>query len=339
VKTAQRIIECRDESVGLTGVIVIDDTTRGPGLGGIRLRPYPSFGAALAECRRLAAGMTLKNAVAELPFGGAKSVIVDDGRIEDRVALMRSFGEFVASARGDYLPGVDMGTATGDLAIVAGSGAEVSCSGADPSPWTAAGTHAAIAAAARHVLGAASLESVSVLVQGAGHVGGALAARLALDGVDVLLADSNADRAREVAAATGAGIVHPSEVIGTRCDVFAPCAIAGVLSAETIARLDCRIVAGAANEILDGEGCDELLAARGIAYVPDFVANAGGVVQIHALRSGWDVPRLTREIERIGERARMLLERAARAGTTPLAEAHALAERRLHSGTQQEATA
>lgn len=337
--TAEKIIECRDESVGLSGVIVIDDTTRGPGLGGIRLRPYPSFDAALAECRRLAAGMTLKNAVAELPFGGAKSVIVDDGRIGDRGALLRSFGEFVASTRGDYLPGVDMGTTTDDLAIIAAAGADVSCSSEDPSPWTAAGTHAAIAAAARHQLGAAGLEGVSVLVQGAGHVGGALAARLALDGAEVLVADANPGRAREVAATTGARIVDPSEVIGTRCDVFAPCAIARVLSAEAIARIDCRIVAGAANEMLDGEGCDELLAARGITYVPDFVANAGGVIHIHALRAGWDVPRLTREIDRIARRVSMLLERAERAGTTPLAEAHALAARRLRGGRQQEATA
>lgn len=339
METAERIIECHDESVGLSGVIVIDDTTRGPGLGGIRLRPYPSFDAALTECRRLAAGMTLKNAVAELPFGGAKSVIVDDGRITDRIALMRSFGEFVASARGDYLPGVDMGTTTADLAIVAGSGADVSCSDEDPSPWTAAGTHAAIAAAARHELGSATLEGVSVLVQGAGHVGGALAARLALDGAEVLVADADAARAHEVAGAAGARIVDPSQVIGTSCDVFAPCAIARVLSAETIARLDCRIVAGAANEMLDGDGCDELLAARGIAYVPDFVANAGGVIHIHARRSGWNAPRLTRGIERIGERVEMLLERAERSGATPLAEAHALARRRLRGARHREAAA
>lgn len=339
MRTAQRIIECHDGAAGLTGVIVIDDTTRGPGLGGIRMRPYRSFGAAVAECRRLAAGMTLKNAVAELPFGGAKSVIVDDGRIADRAALMRSFGELVAATRGDYLPGVDMGTTTADLRLVAQSGADVSCGDEDPSPWTAAGTHAAIAAAARHELGAASLEGVSVLVQGAGHVGGALAARLALDGADVLIADADPDRAREVAAAAGARIVGPGEVIGAACDVFAPCAIARVLSARAIERLDCRIVAGAANEVLDGEGADELLAARGITYVPDFVANAGGVIHIHALRSGWDVPRLAREIERIAERVTMLLERAGRARTTPLAEAHALAARRLHRDAHEEAAA
>lgn len=338
MRTAERIIECRDDSVGLTGVIVIDDTTRGPGLGGIRLRPYASFAAAVAECRRLAAGMTLKNAVADVPFGGAKSVILDGGA-EDRTALMRSFGEFVAEAGGDYLPGVDMGTTTADLAVVASSGADVSCSDEDPSPWTAAGTHAAIAAAVEHELGADSLDGVSVLVQGAGHVGGALAARLALDGAQVLIADADPVRAQEVASASGAQVVDPAEVLETPCDVFAPCAIARVLDPETIARLDCRIVAGAANEVLAGDGCDELLAARGIAYVPDFVANAGGVIQIHALRSGWDVDHLAREVERIGERVETLLERAERAGTTPLAEAHALAARRLRRGAHEETPA
>ena len=143
----RREIVCQDLAVGLQGVIVIDDTTLGPGLGGVRFKSYASMAHAVAECRRLAAAMTLKNAVAELPFGGAKSVILADPPVADRAALMRRFGEFVAGAGGDYLPGVDMGTAVTDLALMSESGATVSCATEDPSRWTATGVAAAIRAA------------------------------------------------------------------------------------------------------------------------------------------------------------------------------------------------
>ena len=146
----RREILCQDLAVGLQGVIVIDDTTLGPGLGGVRFKPYASMVHAVTECRRLAAAMTLKNAVAELPFGGAKSVIMADRPVGDRAALMRRFGDFVAGAGGDYLPGVDMGTAVTDLALMSESGARCRAPPRIPSRWTATGVAAAIRAAVEH---------------------------------------------------------------------------------------------------------------------------------------------------------------------------------------------
>lgn len=328
---------CHDESVGLEGVIVIDDTTLGPGLGGVRFKPYPTLVDGERECRRLAGAMTLKNAVAGLPFGGAKAVILSGGEIPDRAALMRRFGDFVAACGGDYLPGVDMGTTVADLALMSEAGATVSCSHEDPSPWTALGVGAAVRAAVTHLDGRGDLRGVRVLVQGAGHVGAALAGGLAGDGASVLIADVDADRARAVARQAGAMTVDPGDVAGTPCDVFAPCAVAGVLNAQTIPHLRCRAVAGAANDTLADAADARALAARGIAYVPDFVANAGGVVHIHAVRSGWSTARLRREVLRIGDRTGEVLAQAEREGVTPLEVAEDLAERRL-AAAREDAT-
>ena len=322
-----REILCQDAALGLRGVIVIDDTTLGPGLGGVRFKPYPSMVHAVAECRRLAAAMTLKNAVAELPFGGAKSVIMADRRTGDRAALMRRFGEFVAGAGGDYLPGVDMGTAVSDLALMSESGATVSCATEDPSRWTATGVAAAIRAAVAH----RGLEPAGtrVLIQGAGHVGEVLARILAADGATVLIADVDGDRALALARELDGEVVDPRTVIGTRCDVFAPCAVARVIDPESVGRLRCSIVAGAANDTLSHRADAELLAARGITYVPDFVANAGGVVDIHGIRMGWDEHRMRSEVLRIGDRTARLLETAAEQGWTPLGVAEEMAADRL----------
>ena len=332
-REGRREILCQDLAVGLQGVIVIDDITLGPGLGGVRFKSYASMAHAVTECRRLAAAMTLKNAVAELPFGGAKSVIMANRPARDRAALMRRFGDFVAGAGGDYLPGVDMGTAVTDLALISESGATVSCATEDPSRWTATGVAEAIRAAVAHR--GLDLASTRVLIQGAGHVGEVLARLLAADGATVLIADVDGDRAAALAAELDGQVVDPRTVVGTRCDVFAPCAVARVIDPDTVARLHCSIVAGAANDTLSHPADAELLAARGITYVPDFVANAGGVVDIHGLRMGWDEDRMRAEVLRIGDRTARLLAAADEQGCTPLAVAQQMAADRLaaaHAG-------
>jgi leucine dehydrogenase len=327
----EQVVFCSDPDLGLKAVIVIDSTVRGPGLGGVRLRPYATAEDALRECRRLASAMTLKNAFAELPFGGAKSVIIDAGGFGDRAAAMRRFGEFVAATGGRYLPGVDMGTSTDDLAAMGEAGAKVSCSAVDPSAWTARGVHAAIRAAVGYLDGASELDDLGVLtgqrvlIQGAGHVGRPLAELLADDGAMVLIADLDRERAAEVAEKVGGWAIDPADALRTPCDVLAPCAAARVVNAETAASLKCRVVAGAANDTLDANATARLLADRGITYVPDFVANAGGVIQIQAMQSGWTDEQLGSEVDRIGERVASVLEDAGDTGRTPLEVAEARA--------------
>jgi leucine dehydrogenase len=329
---SEQLVLCRDDEVGLRAVIAIDDTTLGPGLGGVRCVAYPNERAAVVEAQRLAAAMTLKNASAGLPYGGAKSVILAPEPGTDRHALMRRFGDFILRTGGAYLPGVDMGTTVEDLAIAGQSGTEVSCSTEDPSPWTALGVAAAIRAAVAHVDGQEALDGVRVLIQGAGHVGGALAQDLAADGAQIVVSDVNAGRAAAVAHEVGGSTVAPSEVVSTRCDVFAPCAVARVVSPATIDELNCRILVPAANDTLSYEAEADLLAKRGITYVPDFIANAGGVIHIHALRSMHEESRLRSDIARIGDRVRGLLDEAQASGETPLT----VAVTRVHRMLAQE---
>ncbi len=323
------VIRCEDPSTGLRGIIVVDDTTLGPALGGVRWKAYPSEAAAARECRRLAAGMTLKNAAADLPYGGGKSVIIDDGTPVDRDAVLRAFGGFVAGLDGAYIPGVDMGTTIDDLAVVGTVAPDVACSSSDPSPWTALGTWAAIRSAVRHSDGAATLAGVTVAVQGTGHVGASLARLLARDGADVIVADVDAARAREIADEVGGRAIGADEILTSACDVLAPCAVARVIAADSIGTLRCRIVAGAANDLLADADCADQLEQRGILYVPDFLANAGGVIHIHALRAGWDETRLHEAVLRIGDRVDRTLDDAASSALTTLAAAEGLARKRI----------
>ncbi len=327
------IHECRDPSTGLRAVIAIDDTTLGPALGGVRWKAYASEADAATEAARLAAAMTLKNAAAGLPYGGGKSVILREDEPGDRRAVLQAFGRCVAELHGAYIPGVDMGTTIEDLAVIGTVAPDVACSTEDPSPWTALGTWAAIRSAVAHADGADDLHGVSIAVQGAGHVGASLAGLLARDGADVLVADVDAARAQDVASAVGGRAVDAGDVLFTACDVLAPCAVARVVSDETAGRLRCRIVAGAANDLLAVPELAGTLADAGITYVPDFIANAGGVLHIHALRAGWSDGQLRSEVMRIGERVSELLAAADATGETPLHEAEQLARRRIERAT------
>jgi leucine dehydrogenase len=324
--TGEQLVCCRDRETGLRAAIAIDDTTRGPALGGVRYRPYADLAAAAREAQRLAVAMTYKNAAAELPYGGAKAVIVDDGAVIDRPRLMRTFGAFVARLGGAYIPGVDMGTTVEDLAEIATVAPDVACHDEDPSPWTAMGVWAGIRAA---VNGAPEgrLHGIKVVVQGAGHVGAQLATELHASGAELVIADVVTARARDLAARLGATVVAPGDALEEPCDVFAPCATAKVLDSAVVGRLRCRWVAGAANDTLAERGVADRLAERGITYVPDFILNAGGVIQIHAFRERWTDERLAVEVLRVGDRVADILAEADAAGRTPLdvAETRAVA--------------
>jgi leucine dehydrogenase len=329
----QQVIRCQDEESGLRGVIAIDDTTLGPGLGGVRWLAYPSEQAAEDEARRLAHAMTLKNACADLPYGGAKSVLLrDDRRGADdaagrRRAQLRAFGRCVQRLGGTYIPGVDMGTSVEDLAVIGSVADEVSCQQLDPSPSTALGVFAGIEAAligtGRRVAGA------RVVVQGVGHVGADLARRLAAGGADVTVADVDADRASSVAGEIGGRAVQPGAALTAACDVLAPCATAKVVDAATVGSLRCSILAGGANDVLATADMATALAARGVLYIPDFVINAGGVICIHAVRADWGEDKLEESLLAIGDRVARITKEADRTGRTPLAVAEEMAAHRL----------
>lgn len=333
VFASEQVITCRDDNLGLRAVIAIDDTTLGPGFGGTRWRPYASQGAAVAEAQRLAAAMTLKHALAELPYGGAKSVIMADGPLpdegsEERTALMRRFGEFIGRTAGMYIPGVDMGTLVSDMQVIRESGARAFCADADPGPYTATGAYAAMRAAVRHELDR-DMAGVRVAVQGAGHVGANLARFAAEDGAQVLIADVDAARARQVADSVGGAVVDPDAVVLSDCDVLAPCAVARVITSEVVPQLRCRIISGAANDTLDRPEVADDLKARGITFVPDFIANAGGVLQVHAGEVGWSDLELDAALQRIGTRVSEVLTEARETDATPIAASLARAVRRL----------
>lgn len=329
----EQVITCHDPRTGLRAVIAVDDTTLGPGFGGVRWRPYPSQAAAVAEAQRLARAMTLKHALAELPYGGAKSVILAEGPLPEegspeRVALMRRYGEFVARTAGTYVPGVDMGTTLGDMQTVRGAGARAFCANVDPGPYTATGVYAAMRAGVRHALGS-GMDGVRVLVQGAGHVGANLARYAARDGATVVVADVDAGRARSVADEVGGTVGDPATAPTDECDVFAPCAVARVITAANAGQVRARVVAGAANDTLDTPEVADLLRGRGITYVPDFIANAGGVLQVHGGEAGWSEEELADRLERIGDRVSQVLQEADEQHVSSVTAALARAARRL----------
>jgi leucine dehydrogenase len=307
----------------------------GPAAGGTRMKVYGNPAEALRDGTRLAAGMTAKFAVAGLPFGGGKAVLavprLPQG--EERRALLHRYADVVCSLGGNYLTGCDMNIAPIDLDMIreicphtfghsGGSG--------EPGPFTARGVFHGICASVAHADGSPSLDGKTVLVQGVGSVGARLAALLAEDGAEVLVTDLDAARARQVAAQLGAKAVDAGGVLATACDVYAPCATGGTLSADTIPELRCRIVAGAANNQL-GESADaERLRARGILYAPDFVINAGGIFHnVGREALGWADAEVEQALRGIGETLAEIFDRAEAEGTSTGEAADALVAARL----------
>jgi leucine dehydrogenase len=310
-----------DAATGLKAWIAVDDTTLGPAFGGCRLRRYDSDDDAIADARRLAAGMTLKNALAGIPFGGGKAVIARPDAIADREALFEAFGRAVESLGGLYVTAMDSGVDTADMdAIGRATGYVSGRTGHEgaPSPYTARGVVRGIEAAAPLALGREGLAGLRVAIQGVGHVGGALARRLAEAGAELEIADPDAARAEAVAADTGARVVDPDALLARPCDVLAPCGLGGVLDADTVTTLDCRLVAGAANNQLATPEIGRELARRGITYVPDFLINAGGVIHAALAWQGAAEVDVIERVDRIGVTVAGVLQEAERRGLLPV---------------------
>jgi leucine dehydrogenase len=302
---------------------------------------YDDTRAAVRDALRLSRAMTFKSAVADLPLGGGKGVIMLPAGTspptgEARRAVLLDFGDTIEALDGAYITAEDVGTSEPDMRTISEvtshvSGLAVESGGSgDPSPWTAIGVEAAIRVACERVFGTSSLEGRSVAVVGVGHVGGPLAAALAREGATLVLADIDSRR-RDLADRLSAVWTDPRTALTADVDVLAPCALGGVLDDETVPLLRCRAIAGAANNQLAADHVGELLAARGILWVPDFVANAGGVVNIavELEPSGYDTARAETRVRAIGDTVQMVLDHADAAGITPLSAAMEIAAQRV----------
>jgi valine dehydrogenase (NAD+) len=324
---------------GLPIVVAIHSRALGPAVGGCRMRRYGSWRDGLTDALRLSEAMTYKCAASGLDFGGAKSVVALDERTELtpelRESALADLSEVIASFGGSYLAGPDVGTTPDDMVVLRRSSPYVFClpeehgGTGDSGVPTATGVLAALRAGADHVFGTPSLAGRTVLVSGFGSVGSRVAAGLAADGARVLVSDVDPAK-RAVAARSGLGWVDPDAVPGTPADVLVPAAVGGVLSPRTVPLLDVRLVVGPANNQLTDDSVADLLAERGVVWVPDFVASAGGVVYT----LGREIDRLDREeavrrVEGIGDTVTVLLDAARRNGTTPLREAQQVAAERL----------
>ncbi|HTZ06312.1 MAG TPA: Glu/Leu/Phe/Val dehydrogenase dimerization domain-containing protein [Gaiellaceae bacterium] len=328
-----------DRESGAWMFVCIHSTVRGPAGGGTRLRVYPTPADGLADALRLSAAMTRKMAVANMPRGGGKAVLavpeLPSG--EARRALLLRYGDLVASLRGTYHTAGDMNIAPEDLDVVAERTEFVfgtTGGGGSSGRGTARGVLHGIRASVEHVYGSPALGGRTVLVQGVGSVGADLASRLAEDGARVLVSDVDADAAGRVAGRIGGAVVAPDAALATECDVYAPCAVGGTLDRASIPTLRCRVVAGSANnQLAEPEDADRL-AAAGILYAPDYVINAGGVIQLLGLEGlGWDEDEVERHLAGIGDTLRTIYAESAAEGITPETAAARLAERRLSRAT------
>ena len=330
-----------DAASGTWMFICVHSTVLGPAAGGTRMKVYAEPSDALRDATRLAAAMTAKNALADLPLGGGKAVLavsqIPQGPA--RRELLLRYGDLVSSLGGTYRTACDMNTAEVDMDVVAERspyvfGRTEPCGGSGTSaPATAVGVFHGILASVEHAFGAAELRGRTVLVQGVGAVGRLLASELRDAGADLILSDVDETRVKEAANELGAEVVPPDEAVATECDVFSPCATGGVLDASSVAALRCRVVAGAANNQLAQAGDAERLAERGILYAPDYVVNAGGIIHLASLELlGEDEARCDERVRGISDTLTEVFRTAEAEGMSTGAAAEQMVQRRLAEG-------
>jgi leucine dehydrogenase len=328
----EQLVVCHDKASGYRGIIAIHDTTLGPALGGTRFWSYGSDAEAIVDALRLARGMTYKNAVAGLNLGGGKSVIIGDNRTPNREMIFRAHGRFVDSLGGRYVTAEDVGTSTGDMDFVhmeTDYVAGLAGASGDPSPVTAHGVFRAVQASACRRWGSDSLEGKTVAVQGCGNVGYHLAKELHRAGAKLIVADIDPDRVKRVVGETGARAVSTDDIVGQQADVYAPCALGGGINDRSIPQLRVEIVAGAANnQLLEDRHGDEL-EAKGILYAPDYVANAGGVINVYSELAGWSRERSLRKADEIYHTVLNVFDIAKQDRIPTYQAADRLAERRI----------
>jgi leucine dehydrogenase len=328
----EQIVLCHDPAAGYRGVVAIHSTILGPALGGTRFWSYASDEEAVVDALRLARGMTYKNAVAGLNLGGGKSVIIGDNKTKDRELLFRAHGRFVESLGGRYITAEDVGTSTADMDYVHMETKNVSGlagRSGDPSPVTAHGVFRAIQASAKEKWGSDDVAGKMIAVQGCGHVGYFLAKELHEAGAKLVVTDIDPERVKRVVSEFGARAVAPDEIYGVAADIFAPCALGAIVNDKTIPQLKVAIVAGAANNQLLEERHGHELESRGILYAPDYVANAGGVINVYSELAGWTSARAFRKADEIYDTVLKVFKIAKQDRVPTFQAADRLAEQRI----------
>jgi len=302
----EQIVFCNDKDTGLKAIIGIHNTVLGPALGGTRMWKYTNEWEALNDVLRLSRGMTYKSAISGLNLGGGKAVIIGDSRIDKSPELITKFGQYINSLSGKYITAEDVGTTTADMDLirevtpyVTGISEEKGGSG-NPSPVTAFGVYMGMKAAAKYKFGSDSLSGKKILVQGIGHVGETLVDYLTREGALVQITDINEARLQEIGAKYGAKIFIGDDLYAADVDIYAPCALGATVNNETINRIKAKVIAGAANNQLANEEIHgKILKEKGILYAPDFLINAGGIINVYAEIVGYDKAEAMRRTENI----------------------------------------
>jgi len=332
----EQVVYCHDTETGLKAIIAIHNTVLGPALGGIRMWNYENEFKALEDVLRLSRGMSFKAAISGLDLGGGKAVIIGDASTQKTEALMRKFGLFVESLDGKYITAEDVGMNTKDMEYVRMetkhvTGIPESMGGSgDPSPVTAYGVYMGMKAAAKYKWGNDNLAGKIVVVQGVGHVGKNLVKHLTEEGAKVIINDINKIRLAELAEEFGATIVMGDAIFDLDMDIYAPCALGATVNPETLSRLRCSVIAGAANnqledEVRDGKICTD----KGIVYAPDFLINAGGLINVYSEIKGYNREQALEQTRKIYDTTLEILKKAELEDITTHAAALQIAEQRI----------
>ncbi|MGR6541511.1 Glu/Leu/Phe/Val family dehydrogenase [Paenibacillus tundrae] len=331
----EQLVLCQDKASGLKAIIAIHDTTLGPALGGTRMWTYASEDAAMEDALRLARGMTYKNAVSGLNLGGGKAVIIGDPRRDKNEAMFRAFGRYIQGLNGRYVTAEDVGTTEEDMNLiyqetdyVTGISPSYGSSG-NPSPATAWGVYRGIKAAAKEAFGTDLLEGKTIAVQGVGNVAMHLCQYLNEEGAHLIVTDIHQDSVKQAVDRFDAKAVDPADITGVECDIYAPCALGGTINDDTLKQLKAKVVAGCANNQLLEPRHGDQLHQMGIVYAPDYVINAGGVINIADELNGYNAERAYSKVSQIYNTLESIFASSRSEGIPTYVAADRLAERRM----------
>ncbi|WP_458354909.1 branched-chain amino acid dehydrogenase [Peribacillus frigoritolerans] len=331
----EQLLFCQDKQSGLKAIIAIHDTTLGPALGGTRMWTYASEEDAIEDALRLSRGMTYKNAAAGLNLGGGKTVIIGDPRKDKNEEMFRAFGRYIQGLNGRYITAEDVGTTVEDMDLiheetdyVTGISPAFGSSG-NPSPVTAYGVYRGMKAAAKEAFGTDSLEGKVVAVQGVGNVSYNLCRHLHEEGAKLIVTDINKESVARAVESFGATAVNPDEIYGVDCDIYAPCALGAVINDQTINQIRAKVIAGAANNQLKESVHGDQIHEKGIIYAPDYVINAGGVINVADELLGYNRERALKKVETVYDTIERVIEIAKRDKIPTYKAADRMAEERI----------